>query len=1218
MRLKRRIAAFLTLVMAFSSVAVFSVSADAPLQATPFDTAPFEDAAEIVSFINGLTMTATEVSGAAGEVAAQPGLTAAQLHAVLNSFALMSGDLPAITNPVEGETLSAAQLAALNAIIADASDALRGLMYNGAVTLAGAENLLAANPVLNPTPAGQAWTIAAPTVTHATAAASQVAALQALAALRVVVTPAIITPAYPVDLAADEAAALAAGTRPITAADITPAQLTLLTSYIAVQGGTPTGTRLPINFPQVSPFLAGPIGNLETFHTLRDRYVAGTNIGSTQAPELVLPMTAVPTQGGHLIVTMTGWGNNPWARFNAAFDTDSMVHNQIVGNPANADIRPTDLANVGWERLSANSFVYTGIQPSADGAFLGELSFHLQIFGQQLQITPLNRNWEATNSVLRVPLMANHDGGATNFTRNAPEVVLTGAVGHPSVNLPYVQTGGGVTALIPSVQTGRDFVDIATLSLRENAAMALNANGQIAISLPFGYRFDHNGSVAGATTVGGLGAGATVVFPEFVYSPSTGNEIRTMPRDGVVAQSVMLINLPATLNRPFANVAGTVTIENVRILSTAGRWDAANVGDVYFDITTGNNALGFVAGTNAGLRNAWHTLTNPSIRVALFADFGVTVQRAAGAAGQIPTIVAGWLPAEGQQAGRAHQTTHERGRGRDILTGVNAFGNTATITVSETVPASLWGTHGFRFTLVDAEGNVHPYASIRSVYLNSTTSGTTNVDTHPSSVHGNFVNTRESAIAHHTATSIATGADAVGLNANTGTRGNATVNFSEDGRTVSVDRLEIAANLRNQDRLTVTANFAITADVGFEGAVYVAVTHGGQALPQDFARMDLAPVHILDVRRGIEIETETTYLFVGFQETAVANVTIREVEPGDFRSGTRGIQVSLGEFQTGHLSGGQAPMHFVPITTLQAANHISVGGAVNAQSRVGATLEPFHTVATSLNVNIGAPTRGDVPSYIELSNLAVRVVRDVPFGTYELVLRGPSVLDNENFVTNPVGTPGGPNMNFRSGTLAAGQSAFLNPSEAGWRRYAHGPLMYVNYINVATTPGTEGGVAGGAAGAGRVDATIVVPHAPGRTFTVNGETVEFRNNMSSVNLTTSAVINGVEVPAGRLYVPLASIIEDAFGGSYTFFTGNGADIPHVLRTFANGVVVYFTVGEGTAIVNGVRVPINYGLAPFIGDGTNGTIQDRMYFPLQGFGSLFNLPLVSGTGYSTIN
>jgi len=113
--------------------------------------------------------------------------------------------------------------------------------------------------------------------------------------------------------------------------------------------------------------------------------------------------------------------------------------------------------------------------------------------------------------------------------------------------------------------------------------------------------------------------------------------------------------------------------------------------------------------------------------------------------------------------------------------------------------------------------------------------------------------------------------------------------------------------------------------------------------------------------------------------------------------------------------------------------------------------------------------------------------------------------------------------------------------------------------------------------------------------------------LSSVNLPIPTTINGVYVPAGRLFVPLAPIIIDGLEGEVEFFQGRPHEgVQHVVRGYANGVMADFVMGQDFVRSAGVEIPLPYGTAPFIGDGTNGTVVGRTYFPVTAIAAVFRL------------
>ena len=605
------------------------------------------------------------------------------------------------------------------------------------------------------------------------------------------------------------------------------------------------------------------------------------------------------------------------------------------------------------------------------------------------------------------------------------------------------------------------------------------------------------------------------------------------------------------------------------------------------------------------LIRAFSSITSAEVTLANFQNRGVAFDRISGGggAGNVPTIVAGWLPAAGSQAGRSHDRMHDRSTGRN-LTGTadamvrRAYGNTATVLLEELAPESFWGVHGISFTLVDAEGNLHPYATIRNVQFNTNTGN--NVENNAGTgqhFNGNFVNQRPTATGdtnHHITT--------------TGP-GNTRVDvaFSADGRTVDVFGMRVPVADRNTGRIQLEANFGITAYSGFSGPVYVMAHRGGQSFLDDFGTVDLAPVHIADVRLGFEVDTQTTQVQIGFQEISVADITITEVEPGDFRTGQ--IRLGIGEYMTGGLTEAVSHIRFVPIPIAQTQNHLFIGGAPTANQRVMANLAPIGQAAQELIVNITRPTQhASISSYIELRNLAVRVDRAVPYGTFELLVRGSAVMNNDEFN----GTV--------NGEITNNANTAILPGQAGHRRYAHMPRVIEDYVLVVTPGHGQPGAPGTGTTAINIP-TVSIAWAHGTTnMTVDGTTTPLTNaagaGVATVNLGTGAVVNGVSVPADRVYVPLRAIIV-ALGGEILSIGHRPEGGVETITVSLGGQSAVFTVGATTVSnrygVHAIPAPV------FIGNGTVGA-EGTTYLPISGIHAAFSniLTLDSSASPATLS
>jgi len=210
------------------------------------------------------------------------------------------------------------------------------------------------------------------------------------------------------------------------------------------------------------------------------------------------------------------------------------------------------------------------------------------------------------------------------------------------------------------------------------------------------------------------------------------------------------------------------------------------------------------------------------------------------------------------------------------------------------------------------------------------------------------------------------------------------------------------------------------------------------------------------------------------------------------------------------------------------------------------------------------------PSTITISNLTVLSGQLAFLGDRDLHISGNALVDNTHTGAANIPTP----------------------------RWANGNSYVVdNFVTIGTPPpGTPG------TGTGNV---VVVDIAPGANFNVAGQATPFGGGLTSVNWGVSHTMNTVATATNTLYVPFRAVIEAMTGQNdvITFFAGNMYEnIPHVIRVAFGTNTAYFTVGASTFRLNGVEMPmVSTGgepVAPFIGDGTNGTVVNTTYLPLR--------------------
>ncbi|MDR2167981.1 MAG: copper amine oxidase N-terminal domain-containing protein [Clostridiales bacterium] len=491
--------------------------------------------------------------------------------------------------------------------------------------------------------------------------------------------------------------------------------------------------------------------------------------------------------------------------------------------------------------------------------------------------------------------------------------------------------------------------------------------------------------------------------------------------------------------------------------------------------------------------------------------------------------------------------------------------------------------HGaFTFTVTDAYGEPHPYASLAAVRLN------TDFNVHYGQPAGNrgfnndlFHNVVGNIGAEPTAESVWIQSHATAANVTLRSQ-MANVMFTADGKSV------IVSGMRHYNDLAFELQtwFHISTALSYSGPVYITVD----------SPVITETVRLADVVSPIEVITETTYVQTGILQQPVSTITIRETAPGNLASGTR-LEISIPDLPLGVVGGNNG---FWPIN----ASNLSVSGG-------GLAALPVLTnqISSTISVDITNPSV-DEPGEIVLSGLAVSL-HFVAQGYYSLVITGNDLADNFGNL-----------INLRR-DVAVNQVPTLGPNEPMHRRYAFQGYVAPEYLGVGIDV---------IAGPGAMVPTLRLPHQTGPHFYVDGEPVQFGGGRQSINITALTNVNGVNVAPNTLYVPFRPIINaltgftgapESDGDPIRFITGNPmAGIPHTVHvTLPSGQVATFWVGEHFFMVDGARsymtsaegIPV----IPFIGNGTIGA-NASMYLPIRFIAYAFGLEVDNVNNEAVIN
>jgi hypothetical protein len=627
---------------------------------------------------------------------------------------------------------------------------------------------------------------------------------------------------------------------------------------------------------------------------------------------------------------------------------------------------------------------------------------------------------------------------------------------------------------------------------------------------------------------------------------------------------------------------GSFTIEGLRVLHR----DVIN--PVYVDEIglTLSNGASFI--TSAPFAPTLTTATAPNalsgdivgspVVVAGLRNWGLNFTRVAGAQGEIREIRSGFTYREGMGSGSLNVSA--------VPTAFTDFsGVTARFRIEEVVPQSAWGARYLEMTLVDANGDPHPYAAIAGAWFQSRAINPSGGVWSSSTITaGNSMNRgfRGDPVGFHNV--VPTGGATVASNGVAWTGGGTfgTVHevqtiFSPDGRSVSVIGLEPHEAHRNRTRLDV--QLYISTDVNFDGPVYVSLTNRGQGHWDDPAYIYPENLlHIANVNKMLDLETTVTNVNIGFQSVPVADIHITEASYGILRRGGT-ISVGLTEFG---LAGARTDLGFNNIRQ----QDLAVAGNAIDQNRAALTVAQAHGAA-EINMSVTRESRLS-GSTVSMQGLHIYVNHSVPFGTYGVIVRGSAILDNDAFVINRV-TPG------NIGTLP------LASTQPGFRRYLFGGLTHEPYINVITP--------GQGLGAGAVR-NLVIAHAPSNSIYVDGVAVTL-TNAQGATVTTENI-------GGRLFVPLRAVSEQ-FGAHVEFIEGApAAGLAHRVRVSLNNITAVWVIGEAYYYVDGVQFPMATGgvvtRAVISNEGAN---RGTTILPIRYIAQAFGIPLADNVGGSAV-
>lgn len=364
------------------------------------------------------------------------------------------------------------------------------------------------------------------------------------------------------------------------------------------------------------------------------------------------------------------------------------------------------------------------------------------------------------------------------------------------------------------------------------------------------------------------------------------------------------------------------------------------------------------------------------------------------------------------------------------------------------------------------------------------------------------------------------------------------VNITNDGQTLQINKgVDLSSN---DDCVEFEMKLYLSADADYEGEVALSCAGGG------VAEGVIDDVVIANVVAPVTIETTSTKLNMGYQTYDTADITITEAQEGIFLKNKEvWLELDAG-FGTGELGfSDDGTIDYEIDGDIQIKNFKISGGMIK-----------FTVDKTSYNE----------PASITIKNVKVGTTRSVPYGSYDLKLYGPAVVNNydedkTDDATYPVKLNGGDLKNL----------GYFDTTEA----YA-----FPEYLTIATQTGT-------------LDAVVKVA-IDDPTILIND--VAYDMDTAAYIQTSS---NSTMVPLR--FVSLALGVDDSLTGV------DGADQSSKISWNANTKtatiyygagtgqkIIQFTAGSNNMVVDGTTIPMEYGVVAEIKD-------DRMFVPFRALG-----------------
>ena len=365
-------------------------------------------------------------------------------------------------------------------------------------------------------------------------------------------------------------------------------------------------------------------------------------------------------------------------------------------------------------------------------------------------------------------------------------------------------------------------------------------------------------------------------------------------------------------------------------------------------------------------------------------------------------------------------------------------------------------------------------------------------------------------------------------------------------RTTDDKNPEYKVNDRVKSLASFNMKFNLSVDPAFTGDIKLSVVGGGQnegSTPDTLIAKAVAP---------FEIKTQTTKVDLGYQDYNTADIVITETKPGMFLEGKQAVLNLVAPYGTQEVGFSEAKFDIT-------------GGELEVKEKA------FKVNNGAITFDINKASYKN-PSTITIKNVKIGSTRSVPFGSYSLSLSGKAVINNYDDAKNIAD-----DKSFALTSTGSKDNAnLINQSNTSY--YA-----VKDYVNVVTETGTLNQTVKVSVGEKTVlvgDKAIDMDVAP---------YIQASSNSTMVPLRFVSVALGVD--SANVSNPDESnkVTWDANSKTTTIYYGAGT----------GQKIIQFQAGSNIMVVDGTRIPMEYGVKAEIKDG-------RMFVPFRALGQALGI------------